>query len=75
LRRISRVVDLLPQEKWEERRAKARTDRSNHVAIGQWLAVFCCFAIVLPWLWIRPLRKTNRPALTLPPWEITLCAA
>ena len=74
LRRISRVVDLRPQDKWTKKHAKARKDRSERVAIGQWLAVLCCFAIVLPWLWIRPLRKTNRPALTLPPWEITLCA-
>ena len=75
LRRISRVIDLLPRAGTPAAdREKARKARPRNIAIGQWLSVFCCFAIVLPWLWIRPLRKANRPALTLPPWEITLCA-
>ena len=36
--------------------------------------MLCCFVIVLPWLWIRPLRKRAKPVLTFPPWEITLGA-
>lgn len=75
LRQISRVVDLKPEPGSQAERIKnARDARPRNVAIGQWLSVLCCFAVVLPWLWIRPLRKPGRPVLTLPPWEITLSA-
>jgi len=75
LRRISRVVDLKPKpESRAEEIAIARETRLRNVYIGQWLSVLCCFAVVLPWLWIRPLRKVNRPVLTMPAWEMTLCA-
>src|SRR5678815_3644753 len=75
LRRISRVVDLLPAPgSREEELAIAREARPRNIAIGQWLSVLCCFAVVLPWLWVRPLRKLAKPVLTIRPWEITLCA-
>jgi hypothetical protein len=75
LRQVSRVVDLKPAPGSQAERIKmARDARPRNVAIGQWLSVLCCFAVVLPWLWIRPLRKAGRPVLTLPPWEITLAA-
>jgi hypothetical protein len=73
LRPISRIRDLHPDSKsaYLASLAKMQTD----VSIGQWMSVLCCFVIVLPWLWIPPLRKATKPPLIFEPWQITLGAA
>ena len=71
LRRISRVADLDRTSEF----SKTRERQQTLVDIGQWLSVGCCIVIVLPWLWIGPLRKKDKPALAHDPWKVTLAAA
>jgi hypothetical protein len=73
LRRISRVADLHPDP--DSQYTKARKLQQTLVDVGQWLSLPCCLVIVLPWLWVGPLRKADKPVLAHDPWKVTLAAA
>ena len=46
-----------------------RETRQRNIDIGQWLSLLCCFVIVLPWLWIPPLRKADKARADFRPVE------
>ncbi|HEY6124982.1 MAG TPA: hypothetical protein VIV63_10030 [Steroidobacteraceae bacterium] len=73
LRRISSVSDLHPDP--DKPYTKSRKLQQTLVDVGQWLSIPCCLVIVLPWLWIGPLRKSDKPVLAHDPWKVTLAAA
>jgi hypothetical protein len=72
LRPISRARDRTsdPKSPWAASQASMHVD----VSIGQWMSVLCCLVVVLPWLWIAPLRKSPKRVLVFAPWKITLSA-
>ena len=80
LRRISRSFERdVPKAGKDGKRARKmerlRHWRQIHLSIAQWLALFCCIVIVVPWFWIRPMQHSVRVARYCTPRNITAMTA
>ena len=80
LRRISRAFERdEPKTAEAQKRARRMEDvrrwRQIHLDVAQWLGLFCCVVIVVPWLWIRPMQHSKDAARYCSPKIITSVTA
>jgi hypothetical protein len=61
LRRISSAyAPGATEDRWAKTMAERKTERLTYLSIAQWLGLAACVFVIVPWLTLRPLKRSVR---------------